>query len=47
MMYRDERILQNGLRFTECYTNNFTILDDLPGWGRQSTTFDATLILIY
>ena len=22
MMYGDERILQNGLKFTECYTNN-------------------------
>ena len=26
MMYGDERILQNGLKFTECYTNNYIIL---------------------
>ena len=44
MMYGDERILQNGLKFTECYTNNL-LFYDLPGWGRQYLLRQAQRVL--
>ena len=45
MMYRDERILQNGLKFTECYTNNLLYYDLSQEWGRQYLLRQAHRVL--
>ena len=45
MMYGDERVLQNGLKFTECYTNNLLYYDLSHECGRQYLLRQAHRIL--